>query len=89
VVRDLQDVELRQPAGEQGRVHVVLGITGEQEPAPVHLAQQDDRRVVDAAPGVGRFERHRAGFRPQDAEADLVEPDEGAGSEGRARRAVT
>ena len=69
VVGDLEDVELRQAAGEQRRVHVVLGITGEQEPAPVRLAEEDDRRVVDAAPDAGGFERHGAGFRPQDGEA--------------------
>jgi len=87
-MRDLQDVELRQPVGEQDRVHVILGVTGEQEPAPVRFSQHHDRRVVDAPPRGGRLERNRALLRPQDAEADLVQLEMGTGGERGARRTM-
>ena len=45
------------PRGKQPWVHVVLGVAGEQEAPAVRLAEQDDRRVVDAAAGGRRARR--------------------------------
>ena len=59
VVGDLEHVEARQPSGDQRRVHVLLGITGEQEPPAARLAQQDDRGVVDPTTRVRRVRRAR------------------------------
>ena len=69
VVGDLEQVDARQPAGEQRRVDALLDVAHQQEPAAVRLAQEHDRDVVDPRAGVGRLERHGARVRPQDLTA--------------------
>ena len=59
VVGHLEDVDPREAAGDQPRVHVVLGVAGEQEATAVRLAEQDDRRVVDAAARGRGLDGHR------------------------------
>ena len=87
MVRDLEHVEAGEAASEKGRVHVILGVAGEEEPAAVRLAKEDDRGVVDPAAG-GRGLRRHGVPRPEHHHADLVEAEACAGSEGRARRTV-
>jgi hypothetical protein len=38
VVGDLENVEAREPGPKQGRIEILLRVTGQQEPAPVRLA---------------------------------------------------
>ena len=44
VVGDLENVDTREAAGEQRRVDPLLDVARQQEPAPVGLAEQHDRR---------------------------------------------
>ena len=76
VVGHLEDVDPGEAAGKQPWVHVVLGVAGEQEATAVRLAEQDDRRVVDAAAG-GRGLDGDPGLRPQDRERHLVQAQPG------------
>jgi hypothetical protein len=85
VVRDLEHVDRRQAAGEQDRVHVVLGVAGQEEaPVPV-LAQQHDRAVVGLAivgcPGIELGRSKRAVVGPEDAQAAIVEAEEVAAAQ--------
>lgn len=81
VMGDLEDVDRGQAARDQLRVNALLRVAGEQEPAALRLAQQDDRRVVDARAGRGRRDGDGAGERPQDVEADLAQLQARAGGE--------
>jgi hypothetical protein len=87
VVRDLQHVEAGEAASEERRVHVILGVAGEEEPAAVRLAQEDDGGVVDPAAGGRRLDRHEV-VRPEDVHGDLVEAEARAGGQRRTRRTV-
>jgi hypothetical protein len=66
VVGDLEEVEPRQSWGEQACIDVLLDIAGKEEAALADHAEQDDRNVVDARPGVGRLRRNLAADRPED-----------------------
>ena len=88
VVGDLDQVDAREPAGEQRGVDALLDVAHQQEPAAVRLAQEHDRDVVDPRAGVGRLERHGARVRPQDRQPDLAEADLRAGREEATGRSV-
>ena len=85
---DLQEVHVRKPCCQEGRVDVLLDIAGQQEPAPVHLPQQHDRDVVDAGPAVRRRTRHPPAHGPQHAQVDLVDREPVAGGQGAVARSA-
>jgi hypothetical protein len=80
VVRDLEQVDARQAAIEERRVDALFDVPGEQEPASVRLAQEDDRDVVDRRPCIRRVGGHAARIGPQDLHRDFPE------AQPRARR---
>lgn len=88
VMGDLQKIDPGQPSSDEDRVDVLLDVTGQQEPTSPELPEEDDRDVVDRRPVIGRPLGHRAGVRPEDAEADLVDPEDVAGGEPPARDAA-
>jgi hypothetical protein len=67
VMGDLEEIEPRQPRGEEARVDVLLDIAREQETVLPDRAEQHDRDVVDARPAVRRLSRDLAADRPEDA----------------------
>jgi hypothetical protein len=73
MVGDLEQVEERQAGREQGGIDPVLHVSHQQETPPAHLAEQDDRHIVDPRPAVGWFKRDLAGDWPQDTNVDLVD----------------
>lgn len=81
VVGDLEHVDARQPATHQDRIDAFLGVAGQEEAATCHLAEEDDRDVVDARPGFGGRRRNGPRIRPQDAQRDVVEGQPIAGRE--------
>jgi len=83
---DLEQIEPRQPSGAEARVDVLFHIAREEETALPDGAQQHDRHVVDARPGVGRLDRDLAADRPQDAQTDLVDRQSIAGGDREMRR---
>lgn len=72
-MRDLQEVDAGQSAGEERRIDPLLDVAGQQERVSGDLAEEDDRDVVDRRAAIGRMERHRARIRPQDPETDVVD----------------
>jgi hypothetical protein len=74
VVGDLEQVNPRDRFAQLG-IDLLLDVAGQQELAALDRAEQHDRHVVDAGPGVGWLERDLAAARPQDLEADLVDGD--------------
>lgn len=81
VMGDLEDVHPGQPALDECRVDVVLGVAGQQEAARTGRAEQHDRCAVDVAAVLGRLRWHGAAVGPQDVEADRVEEQPIAGGE--------
>jgi hypothetical protein len=73
VVGDLQEVHLGEAPSDEGRVDLLLDVPREQEPVPAHLAQEDDRDVVDPGPVIRRPFGNGADVRPEDPEADVVQ----------------
>ena len=73
VMGDLQQVDVRQPLGQQLWIDRLLDVAHQQEPTSPDLAEQHDRHVVDAGSAVRRLDRHLAPDRPQDAQRDLVD----------------
>ena len=86
MVRNLEDINPRQAASQQPRIHVVLGVTGQQEAAPGRLAKQHDGRVVYVPPGAAGGRLHAAGLRPQDADGDCPQTQDVTSCEHRAWR---
>jgi hypothetical protein len=86
MVRDLQQVDRRQATGEELGVDALLDVPREQEPATGDLAEEHDRDVVDAGPGVAWPLGDAVGVRPEDAESDRVERQSITGREAAARR---
>jgi hypothetical protein len=70
---DLQDLDLREAAREQGRVDLLLDVAGEEEAMAADRTQEDDRDVVDPRPTVGRALRDTTGVGPQHLELDVVD----------------
>jgi hypothetical protein len=64
VVGDLEQVDMWQAPGQQLWIDRLLDVAHQQEATRTHLAEQDDRHVVDAGPAVGRLDRHLAANRP-------------------------
>ncbi|HEV2005834.1 MAG TPA: hypothetical protein VGQ85_04395, partial [Candidatus Limnocylindrales bacterium] len=70
---DLQEIDLRQAAGEELGIDLPLDVTREQKTPPADLSEQHDRDVVDRAPAVGWPERHAPWVGPERAKPDVVE----------------
>jgi hypothetical protein len=87
VVRDLEHVHARNPSRQQLRVDALLDVAHEQEALRPHLAQQDDRDVVDRGAAIRRVLGHPAGVRPEDAKVDRVKRQSIARLEAPVRRA--
>jgi hypothetical protein len=81
VMGDLEDVDPRQPTGEQQRIHVVLDVAGEQEVTIVDRAQQHDRDPVDEGAIARGLDGDIAPVRPQDADRDVVHAEPVAGGQ--------
>jgi hypothetical protein len=73
VVRDLEQIDPRQPSTDERRVDVLLHVAGEQEPLPARRPEQHDRGVVDGLSVVQWPVGNCAGVRPQHGESDRVE----------------
>jgi hypothetical protein len=73
VVRDLEQVDVRQTVRQQGGVDAILDIAHQQEPTRPDLAEEDDRDVVDAGPAIGWHGGNPAADRPQHPHGDLVD----------------
>jgi hypothetical protein len=73
VVRDLEQINVRDPAGEKDRVNPLLDVAGEQESPPADVTQEDDADVVDARARVRGLAGNRPRVRPQHAKTDVVE----------------
>ncbi|HEU4672497.1 MAG TPA: hypothetical protein VFS32_06310 [Candidatus Limnocylindrales bacterium] len=78
---DLEEVDARQAAPDQGRFDRLLDVAREEHPLAAERAEEDDRDVVDRAAVVGRGHRDRARVGPEDAEAEVVDPESVAGLE--------
>jgi hypothetical protein len=72
VMGDLEQINVRQTLRQQLGVDRLLDVAHQQEAAASHLAEQDDRHVVDSGPAVRRLDRHLAADGPQDAERNVV-----------------
>src|SRR5690606_17064906 len=83
VVGDLENVESGQAPRHEQRVDLLLDVTGQQEAPSAGFPEQNDRDVVDAGAGVGRFERYLAPDWPQDPQLDVVDPQPIAGQQWR------
>lgn len=86
VMRDLQQVHLRQAAGEELGVDPLLDVAGEQEPPASHLAEEHDRDVVDPGAGVTRTFGDPVRVWPEHTESDRVERQPVTGGEPATRR---
>jgi len=86
VVRDLEDIDVWQTAGDQLGIDVILGVAAKQEPPAVGRAQEHDRGVVDLPAGAARLDRDRARVRPQHVEVNLRKIDVLARSQVSSRR---
>ncbi len=93
VVRHLEEIDAKLRGGdrtlrEQRRVHVLFGVAHQQEATSAEPHVEDDRDVVDAAPGLGRRLRHGAGPRPECADCDAIEEETAAGGHALRRSAL-
>lgn len=88
VVGHLEHVDPGESARDQRGVHVVLGVTREQEAVPGCLTEQHNRRVVDSAAGAAGIQRHVAAARPEHAERHVAHVQHVALGKHRARRGV-
>jgi hypothetical protein len=64
VMRDLEQVDLRQALRQQRRVDVLLDVPGQQKTPLTHDAEQDHRNVVDSGAGIRWFGRDLAANGP-------------------------
>jgi hypothetical protein len=85
VVGDLQEIDWWHAPREELRIDLLLDVPREQEAPAGHLAEQDDRHVVDARSIVRRLLGNGVRVRPQHTEVDLVNPDTVARHEPAAR----
>jgi hypothetical protein len=85
VVGDLQEIDLRQTAGQQLGIDGVLDVAGQQDPSAINVSQENDRDVVDPRSRVRRMRRHGAWIRPQDTELEIVDCEVVAGRERAVR----
>jgi len=81
VVSRLEEIERRQPPGDETLLHGRLRVAGEQEPPPLERAEQHDRAVVDDAPVVRRACRDARRVRPEGDDLDPVENEAVAGGQ--------
>ncbi len=93
VVRHLEEIDARLRRGDRTRreqrgVHVLFGVAHQQEATGAEPHVEDDRDVVDAAPGLGRRLRHGAGPRPECADCDAIEEEAAAGGHPLRRSAL-
>lgn len=72
VMGHLEEIDHRDPAPHEFRVHAFLDVAGQQEAAALGLAEEDDRGVVDRTPVARWRAGDRAGIRPQDVETDFI-----------------
>ena len=72
-MRDLEEIDVRQALGQQGRVDAFLDVAHEQDPTSADLAEEHDRDVVDPGPAIRWRGRHLAADRPQDVEVNVVD----------------
>jgi hypothetical protein len=86
MVRDLEQVDLRQSLRQQRWIDVLLDVPGQQEPPLTHDAEQDHRHVVDAGPGIRWLRRDLTADGPQHAHRDLVDRQPVAGPDREAWR---
>jgi hypothetical protein len=86
VVRDLEEVDLWEPIGEEGWVDALFDVAHQQRAAFADPTEQHDRHVVDASSAVRRRQGHTATDRPQDLEVDLVDSEPIAGRESQSNR---
>ena len=68
----LQEVDPGQAQADQLPIHVLLGIAGQQEPPPVHVAEHHDRDVVDAHPGAWWAGRDAPAIWPEHPEDEVI-----------------
>ena len=85
---DLEQVDARQPGGQQSWVDTVLDVAGEQEAPLPDDPEQHDRDVVDARSVVGRIARHLAPDGPQHAQVHPIHAQPVAGGQPGARRSL-
>jgi hypothetical protein len=58
VVGDLQEIDRWQAPGEELGIDLLLDVSGKQESPPAHLAEEDDRDVIDRGAAIGGPEWH-------------------------------
>ena len=88
MVRDLEQVDVRQPLGQDRWVDALLDVAHQQHPSRADLAEQDDGDVVDGGAAIRRLEWNLAADRPQDAEADLIDVQTVPGCEAQPDRSA-
>jgi hypothetical protein len=87
-MRDLEHVDGWQAGRDEGRIHLLLDVAGQQESAIADRPEQDDRDVVDGRPAVGRLGRHGPADRPAHVQAHVVDGQPVAGRDRAAGRCV-
>ena len=88
VMRDLEDVDVREAAPDERRVEILLEIPHQQEPSRARLPEQHHGCVVDRLAVRERPVRDGAGVRPEHPERELVERQPVAGGEQIVGRAT-
>lgn len=79
MVGNLEQVDAREPGGEQLGIDTLLDVTHQEEPPGPDLAGDHDRDVVDRRAAVGRFDRDAPADGPEHAHRDLVDAEAIAG----------
>ena len=69
---DLEKVDAREPPAHEVRIDRLLDVPRQEEPPTAGLAEQHDRRVVDARPRARWIRRHGAPIRPHHPKPDRV-----------------
>ncbi len=88
VVRDLEQVDHREAAGEELGIDLLLHVAGQQEALAADLAEQDDRDVVDRRAAVRGTRRDPTRIGPQDPQPHGIDAEAVAGRERIPRRPV-
>jgi hypothetical protein len=92
MVRHLQQIDLRQPPGQEQRVDVILDVAGQQETSTAELPQQHDRRVVHApvvrCAGIQLGRSRSARVRPENPQRGVIQADRTAGRQPSALEPV-
>jgi hypothetical protein len=86
MVGDLEQIDVGQTLHQQLGIDCLLDVAHQQEASAPHLAEQDDRHVVDTGSAVRRLDRHLAADGPQDPERDVVHVEPVACCEATAHR---